>query len=39
MFDYDRDILQPPEEEHNELDPNLYVYIGCGMWYYIGDEV
>lgn len=38
MFDYDRDILQPPEE-HNESDPNLYVYIGCGMWYYVGDEV
>lgn len=38
MFNYDRDILEPHEEQE-ELDPNLYVYIGSGIWYYVGDEV
>lgn len=29
MFDYDRDMMQPPEERE-ELDPSEYVDIGCG---------
>ena len=38
MFDYDRDIMQPPEPRE-ELDPELYVYVGCGRRRYAGDEV
>ena len=38
MFNYDRDIMQLPEERE-ELDPNDYVYIGCGQYRYVGDEV
>ena len=37
MFDYDRDIMQPPEPRE-ELDPSEYVYIGCGQYRYVGDE-
>ena len=35
MFDYDRDMIQPPEE----LDPSQYIYVGCGQYRYVGDEV
>ena len=38
MFDYDRDIMQPPEERE-ELDPSEYVDIGCGRRRYVGDEI
>jgi len=38
MFDYDRDIMQPPEERE-ELDPSQYIYVGCGQYRYVGDEV
>ena len=38
MFDYDRDIMQPPEEQE-ELDLSEYVDIGCGRYRYVGDEV
>ena len=37
MFDYDRDMMQPPEEQE-ELDPSQYVDIGCGRRRYVGDE-
>ena len=35
LFNYDRDIMQPPEERE-ELDPSEYVYIGCGEDGYVG---
>ena len=38
MFDYDRDIMQPPEPRE-ERDLSEYVYIGCGQYRYVGDEV
>lgn len=38
MFDYDRDIMQSPEEQE-ELDPSQYIYVGCGQYRYVGDEV
>jgi hypothetical protein len=38
LFNYDRDMMEPPEERE-ELDPELYVYIGCGQWRYVGDEI
>ncbi len=38
MFDYDRDIMQP-QEEKEEYDPSKFVYIGCGQYRYIGDEI
>ena len=38
MFDYDRDIMQLPEPRE-ELDPSQFVYIGCGQYRYVGDEV
>ena len=38
MFDYDRDMMQPPEPRE-ELDPSEYVDIGCGRRRYVGDEV
>ena len=38
MFDYDRDIIQPPEPRE-ELGPIEYVYIGCGQYRYVGDEI
>lgn len=38
MFDYDRDIIQPPEEQE-ELDPSQYIYVGCGQYRYVGDEI
>ena len=38
MFDYDRDIMQPPEERE-ELDPSQYIYVGCGQYRYVGDEI
>ena len=38
MFDYDRDMMQPPKERE-ELDPNEYIYVGCGRYRYVGDEV
>lgn len=38
LFNYDRDMMDPPEERE-ELDPGLYVYIGCGQYRYVGDEV
>ena len=37
MFDYDRDMMQPPEPRE-EPDPSEYVYIGCGQYRYVGDE-
>lgn len=38
MFDYDLDIMQSkePKEEYN---PSEYVYIGCGQYRYIADEI
>lgn len=38
MFDYDRDMMQPPEEQE-ELDSSEYVDIGCGRRRYVGDEI
>ena len=38
MFDYDRDMMQPPEEQE-ELDPSQYIYVGCGQYRHVGDEV
>lgn len=38
MFDYDRDVMQPPEPRE-ELGPIEYVYIGCGQYRYVGDEI
>ena len=38
MFDYDRDMMQPPEPRE-ELDPSQYIYVGCGQYRYVGDEV
>ena len=38
MFDCDRDIMQPPEEQE-ELDPSQYIYVGCGQYRYVGDEI
>lgn len=38
MFDYDRDMMQPPEPRE-ELDPSQYVDIGCGRRRYVGDEI
>ena len=38
MFDYDRDMMQQPEPRE-ELDPNQYIYVGCGQYRYVGDEV
>ena len=38
LFNYDRDMMEPPEERE-ELDPELYVYIGCGQHRYVGDEI
>lgn len=38
MFDYDRDIMQPPEERE-ELDPSQYIYVGGGQYRYVGDEI
>ena len=38
MFNYDRDMMQPPEERE-ELDSSEYVYIGCGRRRYVDDEV
>lgn len=36
MFDYDRDIMQPPEErEERDLDDWVCV---SGRWIYVGDE-
>ena len=34
MFDYDRDMMQHPEERE-KLDPSEYVYIGCGQYRYV----
>ena len=39
MFDYDRDMMQPPEEREEELDPSEYIYVGCGQYRYVGDEI
>ena len=30
--------MQPPEERE-ELDISEYVYIGCGQYRYVGDEI
>lgn len=38
MFDYDRDIMQLPEERE-ELDQRQYIYVGCGQYRYAGDEI
>ena len=38
MFDYDRDMMQPPEERE-ELDTSQYIYVGCGQYRYVGDEI
>ncbi|CAG5384251.1 Uncharacterised protein [Streptococcus pneumoniae] len=35
MFDYDRDIMQPPEERE-ELDPADWIF-SAGQWIYVGD--
>ena len=37
FFNYDRDMMEPPEERE-ELDPSEYVYIGCGQWRYVGVQ-
>lgn len=37
MFDYDRDILQPPEERE-ERDLDEWVFRG-GQWIYVGDDI
>ena len=26
-------------EEREELDPSEYIYVGCGQYRYVGDEV
>ena len=38
LFNYDRDMMEPPEERE-ELDLSEFVYIGCGQWRYVGDEI
>lgn len=38
LFNYDRDMMQPPEPRE-ERDPREYVYIGCGQYRYVGDEI
>lgn len=38
LFNYDRDTMQPPEPRE-ELDQSQFVYIGCGQYRYVGDEV
>lgn len=38
MFDYGRYTMQPPEPRE-ERDPREYVYIGCGQYRYVGDEI
>lgn len=30
--------MQPPEEKE-EYDPSEFVYIGCGQYRYIADEI
>ncbi len=35
MFDYDRDIMQPPEPRE-ELDPADWIF-SAGQWIYVGD--
>ncbi|VJV14284.1 Uncharacterised protein [Streptococcus pneumoniae] len=35
MFDYDRDIMQPPEKQE-ELDPADWIF-SAGQWIYVGD--
>jgi hypothetical protein len=38
LFDYDRDMMES-HEDREELDPSEYVYIGCGRYRYVGDEI
>ena len=38
LFNYDRGMMELPEERE-ELDPSQFVYIGCGQYRYVGDEV
>ena len=38
LFNYDRDMMEPPEERE-ELDLSRFVYIGCGQYRYVGDEI
>ena len=38
LFNYDRDMMEP-HEEREELDPSQFVYIGCGRYRYVGDEI
>ena len=38
FFNYDRDMMEPPEELE-ELDLSEFVYIGCGQYRYVGDEI
>ena len=38
LFNYDRDMMQPPEPQE-KLDPSEYIYIGCGQYRYVGDEI
>ena len=38
LFNYDRDMMQP-SEPREELDSSEYVYIGCGQYRYVGDEI
>ncbi|VJD74638.1 Uncharacterised protein [Streptococcus pneumoniae] len=28
-----------PLEEREELDPSQYIYVGCGQYRYVGDEI
>ena len=30
--------MQPPEERE-ELDPSQHIYVGCGQYRYVGDEI
>ena len=30
--------MQPPEERE-EFDPSQYIYVGCGQYRYVGDEI
>ena len=36
MFDYDRDVMQPPEEREVR-DPDEWIFRG-GQWFYVGDD-
>lgn len=38
LFNYDRDMMQP-SDPREELDPSEYIYVGCGQYRYVGDEI